>query len=163
MMLPALMPINGTMIQVCREVRNFFLSGSSEMGDYFIESGAITLNGTYKTGQWLLITGSLLNDGIYKITSAEDQSYALDGDLIDQEFHGTIYGLRIPSDFIKLCEEIREFNEKTGKPSSLVGESVVGFYSHTRATDKNGAPVGWQTVFASRLAPFRRLFAEVKV
>ena len=43
-----------------------------------------------------------------------------------------------------------------GKESPYTSESFGG-YSYTKATDANGAPIGWQKAFASRLNKWRKL------
>jgi hypothetical protein len=66
-----------------------------------------------------------------------------------------------PAHFIALCEEIHEFvNSPEGKPSNIISETVQGVHSWSAAVGKDGVRAGWQTVFADRLRPFRRMFAE---
>jgi hypothetical protein len=68
-----------------------------------------------------------------------------------------------PAHFLALCEEIHEFiNSPHGKPSSLISETVQGVHSWSAAVDKNGVRAGWQTVFADRLKPYRRMFVHDK-
>ena len=148
------------MLSVMREVRNFFES-TSETGEYTITDSKITLKGGYVPGQYILIFGSVLNDGIYKLS---DTVYTLGG-AHDETFKGTIYGLRVPSDFVAICNEVAEFND-TNKPSNVVSENF-GSYSYTKASEaQSGVVVGvatWQSSFRRKLNPFRRMFTEINI
>lgn len=148
-------------LQVCREVRNFFET-ASESGDFSLFDSQIALNGVYKAGQFLLITGSLRNDGIYKIATAENGVCSLEGVCEDEVWSGTVYTLRFPPDFLALCGEIQAFQEREGN-SNIVSESVLGVHSYSAATDSKGGRQKWQDVFRKELAPFRRMFTEVKI
>ena len=153
------MTISETILMVSREIRNFFAI-TSESGDFTVENSVIKLSGKYLLGQYILISGSILNDGVYLPTKP---LCTLEG-ARDEQFNGTVYGLSIPRDFLDLCGEIKEFMESdAGKASSLSSETVIGVYSHTRGTKDDGSPVTWKDVFAGRLNRFRKMFAEVKI
>lgn len=207
------------LLPVMREVRNFF-EISSESGEYEIKNGSITVTGRYVVGQYVAITGSILNDGVKRVESVKDgvisftipraeypdwkqptgshDAYMIDDRVthgsdrwislidynvylpgsdprwweklhdspeehttVDEIFNGTIYGLRVPHDFVALCDEIVVFTTES-KPTGFVSESI-GSYSYSRATDKNGAPASWKTVFVARLIPFRRMFTSISI
>lgn len=59
------------LLPVMREVRNFF-EISSESGEFEIKSGSIAVNGRYVVGQYVAITGSILNDGVKRVESITD-------------------------------------------------------------------------------------------
>ena len=60
---------------------------------------------------------------------------------------------------IDLASEIEMWQEKNGEASVGIYQSEsFGGYSYTRATDtKTGGIVTWETVFRSRLNPYRKL------
>jgi hypothetical protein len=65
--------------------------------------------------------------------------------------------MAVPPTLIALSAEIKAYNESdAGKASPFTSESFGG-YSYTKATDANGAPIGWQKAFASRLNKWRKL------
>jgi len=150
------MPLTG-MLSVMREVRNFF-EYTAEIGEFEIVNSIITLTDDYLLGQYILITGSILNDGLYLL---HDDLYTLDV-VIDEKFTGIVYGLRVPRDFVDLSNEIIEFNKKAGINSDLVSESF-GTYSYRVATTSDGMRAGWIDVFADRLREFRHMFTTINV
>jgi hypothetical protein len=138
---------------------------NEEKGDYEISDGKITLHDSYKVGQWVHISGSLLNDGLYRLHGVEG-SLCMLGNGTDDEmpvqdealFYGAVRGLRIDPLFMSLARDILAWSETNGKPTALTSESVLGVHSWSRATGANGVPLGWQGVFADRLVPFKRMF-----
>ena len=142
------------LLAVMREVRNFFIA-TSESGDFEIKNEVINLKGEYLRGQYVAVTGSLLNDGVYRLVS--DDLWLVSA--VDERFTGVVYGLRVPRDFAELVDEIAAWNAQNA-PSDKVSESF-GTYSYHRATDAQGGAATWQSVFGRRLTPYRRMFAEV--
>lgn len=146
------------LLQVMRHIHNFF-EVSDESGNFTITGGIIALKGKYITGQYIAVTGSVLNDGVYLLTNT---LYTL-SQAQDEAFNGIVYGLRIPRDFLSLVSDIEQFVAKAGADSPYTSESVVGLHSWSKATDKTGAPVSWETVYKKRLNPYRRMFSSIKI
>lgn len=59
------------LLEVCREVRNFFVR-TEESGEFLLQDGEIEVSGYYLPGQFVLITGSILNDGVFRVESVDD-------------------------------------------------------------------------------------------
>jgi hypothetical protein len=77
--------------------------------------------------------------------------------LTDEVFEGAVWAMAVPPTLIALAAEIKAYNDSdAGKASPYTSESFGG-YSYTKATDANGAPIGWQKAFASRLNKWRKL------
>lgn len=134
--------------EVCAELRNYFVVSIHE-GKYTINGGKIAPLDFIQENQYFRIVGSVFNDGVYENTA--------DLVLTDEIFSGAIWAMSCPPDFIALAEDIKKYNESDeAKPSAYTSESFGG-YSYTKATDGNGAPIGWKKVFASRLKPYRRI------
>lgn len=209
------------LLPVMRRVNNFF-EISKERGEFEIKDGAIAVSGKYLEGQFVAITGSILNNGVRRVESFADGviSFVIDnaaypawvqpegghdahsiGDrvthggyrwislinaniwepgtdprwwekiidspeehiTVNERFSGTVYGLNVPRDFLELAEEIQEFNNRPSTNSDRTSESVLGAVSWTRATDQNGMPAGWQSIFSKKLNAYRRMFTEVKI
>lgn len=130
--------------EVMRHIRNYFLTGTRIAGEFHIEDGSINL--PLIDGQYFLVEGSILNDGVYKYPTNE---------MKDETFSGYIVPLAVPQDFVNLCTEIDEFNKKN-KPGQYISESFAG-YSYSKATDRNGNVASWETVFKKRLDVYRKI------
>lgn len=130
--------------EIMKHIRNFFVRGEKIQGEIHIEDGTISL--PLLDGQYFLIEGSILNDGVYQYPASE---------LTDETFVGVITPLAPPADFISLCNEIKEYNSKS--PESAFTSESFGGYSYTRATDKDGNVAGWQSAYKKRLDVYRKI------
>ena len=132
--------------EVLMRLNNWFLvRGGIYEGTYEVKSGGIALP-FLKNGQYFRIIGSLFNDGLHKYPS---------DDLTDETFDGVIWALEVPPQVIKIAEDISEWQAKQGGPSAYTSESFGG-YSYTKATGSDGMPAGWESVFQSRLSPWKK-------
>lgn len=131
--------------EILKHIRNFFPDLDHQMeGTFKVKDGAVDPFPELLEGQYFLIEGSVLNDGVYADLS----------ELKDEEFRGVITPLKIPKDFMALVHEIEDFNEKN-KPSAYTSESFGG-YSYQRAT-YNGLPMSWKEIYRTRLNAWRKL------
>lgn len=143
------------MYSVMKECRNFFVD-SIEKKTFEIKNNIIDTRDTYKIGQYIMVHGSILNDGVYKIN---DTLITLEGTQ-NEIFKGTVCGLAVPRDFIELANDIAAFIDKnTSNSGNIISESYRG-YSYTTATNKNGQVATWEDVFLQRLNVFRKMFLE---
>lgn len=131
---------------ILRHLNNYFIADVRE-GDYAVEGGTIALP-FLAEGQYFFIRDSIFNDGLHRYPAF---------DLVDEEFYGVIWCLAIPQAIINLADEIEAWQTKNSEilNSPYTSESFGG-YSYTKASGDNGAVVSWQTVFADRLAPYRK-------
>lgn len=133
--------------EVMKYCRNFFpVRGGYHDGAFVIESGSIDLPFAIP-GEYLLIEGSKLNDGVYTYPML---------DLQDEEFSGTITELSPDTEFLELVAEIEAYQSKYGNAGPYQSESFGG-YSYSRAQGANGAAASWQTAFQSRLKTWRKI------
>lgn len=133
--------------EVCAEIRNYFVV-EIHNGTFTIDGGNIAPLDFLQEGQYFRIVGSIFNDGVHQYPTS---------DLTDESFSGAVWSMAVPPSVVDLAAEIKAFNESdAGKPSAYTSESFGG-YSYSKATDENGAPMGWKKVFASRLNPYRRI------
>lgn len=139
---------------VLKECNNFFYR-TKEVDRFTIADGNIEVIGTYLVGQYIRISNSMANDGIYKIESIVDSKIFITG-LIDETFEGTIYGLAIPKSFINLVTDIETYD--SGKTKSNTTSESFNNYSVSYAKDKNGSPLQWQGIFKSELDTFRQMY-----
>lgn len=130
---------------VLRYLNNWFVVARYD-DTYTIQDGALTLP-FLVNGQYYRIVGSVLNDGVYKY--GEDI-------LLDETFNGSIWALAVPHGVITLTDEITAWQAKNGEAGPYSSESFAG-YSYSRLTNANGQAASWQDIFASRLAPWKKL------
>ena len=134
--------------EICAEIRNYFeVPNGKHFGTFTISGGSIAPLDFLQEGQYFRIVGSVFNDGVYQYPA----------ELKDEVFEGAVWAMAVPPTLIALAAEIKEYNDSdAGKASPFTAESFGG-YSYTKATDANGAPIGWQKAFASRLNKWRKL------
>lgn len=145
--------------RVMRECRNFFEDGYLKTA-YTIAGGAIAPATMFPAGSYIAIEDSMFHNGVFRV----GENGVLEGvpaGVMDEAFTGRVYFLRPPSGFLSLCEEIAQYIEKT--PLGAFQSESFGAYSYTRANGKNGGVLTWQEHFAESLAPYRRMFTEVRV
>ena len=134
--------------ELLAEIRNYFeVPNGRHFGKFEISGGSIAPLDFLQEGQYFRIVGSVFNDGVYQYPAK----------LKDEVFEGAVWAMRLPTAVIALAAEIKAYNDSdAGKASPFTAESFGG-YSYTKATDANGAPIGWQKAFASRLNKWRKL------
>ena len=134
--------------EICAEIRNYVeVPNGRHFGTFTISGGSIAPLDFLQEGQYFRIVGSVFNDGVYQYPAK----------LKDEVFEGAVWAMALPPSVIALAAEIKTYNDSdAGKASPFTAESFGG-YSYTKATDANGAPIGWQKAFASRLRQWRKL------
>lgn len=139
--------------EVCAEVKNYFIQpGVDVHASYFsIRNGTIEPLPYIQIGQYYRIIGSALNDGVY--CHGTD-----DLDMQDEDWWGTIWTMRVPKAFVKLCKEIKSWQEKHAESLSgpYQSESFAG-YSYSKGTSANGGAWTWQDQFRNKLNAYRKL------
>ena len=146
--------------QMCEHIHNYFIKDRFE-GQFEIADGAVSLS--LLDGQRFLISGSVLNDGMY--TYHEDRIMNDDDTeevgLKDETFAGTMCALAVPPAVIVLSGEIKAWVEKNGEVinSPYTSENVLGVYSYTKASGGTGAggSVSWEDVFKTQLNRWRKV------
>ena len=136
---------------VMRQINNFFEVGCIE-GRIVISGNAII---PAPESPWCYVSGSWLHDGVYKLADGKIEQVVL---LPDEEFDGRIWLLKPPPEFLELCEEISAYDDKN--PVGALMQESYGGYSYMRQQISGSS--AWQTMFAKSLAPYRRMFTEVK-
>ena len=132
---------------LCAELRNYFET-EKRFGTFTISGGSISPSDFLQDGQYFRIVGSVFNDGVYRYPAH---------DLADETFKGAVWAMKVPPAVVELLQKIQEFEAATANaPTAYISESFGG-YSYTKATDKNGLPVGWKTVFKNELKRWGKL------
>lgn len=133
--------------QIMLHIRNFFPTGEVHGNEYKIENGTVSLP-FVKNGQYFMISGSVLNDGVYQYPATE---------LKDEIFYGNIELLAPPRAFLDLVAEIEEFNQKSKEKAGLFQSESFGGYSYTLATNSKGNRASWKDVYQSQLNTWRKI------
>ena len=132
---------------LCAELRNYFET-EKRFGTFTISGGSISPSNFLQSGQYYRIVGSVFNDGVHRHPAH---------DLTDETFDGAVWAMAVPPAVIELLQKIQEFEAAAANtPTAYTSESFGG-YSYTKATDANGLPVGWKSVFKNELNRWRKL------
>ena len=132
---------------LCAELRNYFET-KKRFGTFTISGGSISPSDFLQDGQYFRIVGSVFNDGVYRYPAH---------DLVDETFKGAVWAMAVPPAVIELLQKIQEFEvADANAPTAYISESFGG-YSYTKATDENGLPAGWRSVFRGELNKWRKL------
>lgn len=150
------------MTEICQYLRNWF-NRKPDGSDYPKYEGTFTIeNGVLVTddlaeGQYFRIMGSLFNDGVHAY-------HAEHGMLRDETFTGVIWSMGVPPEVTQLATDIANWQTKygdvEGEAMSPFQSESFGGYSYSKAGGGNSgtdASSAWQTAFAARLAPWRKI------
>lgn len=146
--------------EICAEIKNYFTyQGDKHFGDFSIVAGQIVPSLTIPT-DYIRIVGSHLNDGVHKRGQNGFE-------LVDEgEFHGAIWIMSPPKDFLDLVEEIAAWQQKNGGVDSPAmspfSSESFGGYSYSKGASGGGASGmsatnTWIGAFGRRLNIYRRI------
>ena len=142
--------------EICLYLKNWFKADQPKYeGAFTISEGVLDIADKIQTGQYYLISGSVFNDGVHQKGEELD----------DEEFDGTVQLMAIPKSFLSLVSEIEAWQTKYGgvdssNMSPFNSESFAGVYNYSKGSAGGSAGAsspGWQSVFAERLARYRKL------
>lgn len=133
--------------EILAEIRNYFIV-NVHSGKFEVIGGNLSPLDFLKDGQYFKIHGSIFNDGVYR--------YPESG-LVDETFSGEIWALAVPPTLIALVADIEDYEKKAKENVSPFASESFGGYSYTKATDGNGSPLTWKTVFAKKLNRWRKI------
>jgi len=165
--------LNSVVLNVIRYLHNggiaaHFLA-DREDGRFTVNNGKIDFAGDYLVSEWIVLTGSRLNNGVYMVNDYTAGEYELsDGNnpikmITEPTFSGTVYRLVFPSGFVNVCRRIMEYGKSPhGDPAqkgAIISEGVLGFHNWTKATGADGLPLGWEKLFRSQLPPHSMFYA----
>jgi hypothetical protein len=143
-----------TLTELCEYLNNYFWRVKRNV-KITISDGTFNVD-FLKEGQYFRILGSDLNDGVYQYPVS---------DLKDEIFVGSIWSMAVPQSVIDLANDIEEWQSKYGSVESDAmspfNSESFGNYSYSKDGSASGSgsvsPNSWQSVFKSRLNPWRRL------
>ena len=145
--------------ELCAEIRNYFLRDyrrDIHVGTFTISGGSIEPLSFLQNGQYFRIVGSVFNDGVHKYGEN-------DSSLVDETFSGAVWAMAVPPAVIALSQEIDDWVAANGAAlASPYQSESFGGYSYSKASggtksDGSGVAYSWQSQFASKLSPYRRI------
>ncbi|MBQ8653976.1 MAG: hypothetical protein IJ507_03485 [Clostridia bacterium] len=142
-----------TIPDIMREIRNCFPVAVMD-GFWNVSGGVLSPAHGLEGSEFVALEGSM-QDGVHVLT----EDFILPG-MLDESWHGRVWLLQPPADFLKLCIQIIDWGARQPDPG-LHSESF-GAYSRTMLSP-SGGPLAWQDVFASALRPYRQMFSEVRI
>ena len=140
---------------VMRHCRNFFEVGYLD-GTFRITGNALP---DAKDAHYVYISGSLYHDGVWEICNGYLTGKSIEG-LEDEEFDGRVWLLAPPIDFLETVKQMQAYEEKN--PISALASETFGGYSRTWATGGKPSDRSAMAVFRDSLAPYIRMYTEVK-
>ena len=137
--------------EICAEIKNYFTyEGDKHIGDWVISGGQISPIIDFPT-EYIRIIGSRLNDGVHKVSEMQLQ---------DESFHGGIWIMSLPTDFLALADEISAWKDKyltlDSEAMSPFSSESFGGYSYSKS-DVGSSSSAWQSVFGARLNRWRKI------
>lgn len=143
--------------KVLTELNNFFVRSCERITGNITGQTISGVSGTYLPGQYILIKDTILNDGVYRISTAEPGILTVETTLSDEVSDIRLFGLAVPKEIQDLATEIQTFitagNSKDGVASESLGDYSVSY------GDKGG---GWQAVFSKRLNAYRSIYPDFR-
>lgn len=143
---------------LCAELKNYFIKDRSaiHLGDFEVKDGMVSPLDFVKQGQYFRIVGSDLNDGVY-LYNGEPM------DLKDEVFNGAIWAMSVPPIVLALAADIDAWRAKNEALDSenmtpYTSESFDGYSYSKGGNSRGGTATSWQSQFADRLKPYRRLY-----
>lgn len=144
---------------VMKSCNNWFEDASLTAHFSITGDGEISPSGAIISGQLIAITGSTFHDGVFRCTNGwlgYDEEYPF-----PEDFHGTVWLLKPPADFLRLVKEIEEFEKANSEAKGGYVSESMGEYSYQRATNGQGGLLTWREYFGARLQQYWRPFSEV--
>ena len=111
---------------------------------------------TYLVGQYIRLSGTILNDGVYKIAAVSGSVITVEGTLMDESPTESYYlwGLAPPKPFLAVVSDIETYVAANGTNTGLKSETQ-GKRSVSYATDST-----WQGVFSRSLGTWRKVYSD---
>ena len=146
--------------EICANIKNYFTyEQDKHFGDFAIVDGVITPSFDIPT-DYIRIVGSHKNDGVHK--RGQNGKFGLTD---EADFHGAVWVMSPPADFLALVAEMDAAQAKYGgidsnAMSPFNSESFGGYsYSKSSGGSGAGASTGYDvfSVYAKRLNIYRRI------
>lgn len=147
--------------QVLRSLNDFFIR--TVVAGSKVETDGITVSdGTkFVAGQYILVIGSVLNNGVLKVKTVTGNKIATDETLYPETNAIRVCGMAVPRGLLDIITEITEYN--AANPRGISQESL-GDYSVTYSSGASGGgsnDLSWYGIFKSRLAAYKKVYLTI--
>ena len=115
----------------------------------------------YFTNQYIWVTDTTLNDGVYKLTGATTSKLTAVMSAEVPNVSYVIYGCAPPKEFITLVANIESWVASVGIKNGINSESIDDYSVSFDAS--KGSPGDWKTAFASQLNAYRKVYDSVPI
>ena len=142
--------------QVLQAINNYYVDDHCDLTQIFLDGVNVKRPDKFVEGQYILVLGSKMNDGVYTVLNIGGNKLTLDVavDLVPELTKNMVAcSLSIPKAILNLADEIQAYNAKND--GSVASESL-GDYSVTY-----GEGATWITVFRNKLAPYKKAYLNL--
>lgn len=136
-----------TTADVMRRIRHYFVAATI-VRQWHTEGGVLYPTDAIAPGSYIAVSENGPR-GVYRL----DEN-GRSAELPNRQWTGPVSVLQPPADFLALCDEISQWAEKN---DPAVTRESFGEYSVQREN------TAWESAFAAALAPYMRMYPEVKV
>lgn len=144
--------------KVLQAINNYFVRDYCDLTEIKEDRVIVQDPTKFSKKQYILVLGSKMNDGVYRVNSISSNDLILDStyQMIEETTDGMVVcGLAIPRAILDLTVEIETYNSTN--PGNVKSESL-GDYSVTYNGNEDAS---WITVFRKRLAEYKKPYLNL--
>lgn len=138
--------------KICARLKNHFLRDKYE-GTFTIVTGTAPIS-SLVDGQYFVIVGSSVNDGVFQNTAASLAA------LKPETFTGRIWSMGVPVDFAELCEDVTAYEAKVAELSLLdkgYASESFGGYTYSLQSSAPAYMQDWLKRINTGMAMYRKI------
>ena len=148
-----------TLGELCAKCRNWF-NPDIVSGNFRVVNGVLQPLPDIPDGAYIRIVGSVFNDGVYQYPH---------GDFTDEEFHGAVWLMHVPPDFIQLLNDINAWETTSASAIAQATSEVLegpyssetfAGYTYQKKTGIGDVPTTWEDPrlgFTARIKLWRKI------
>lgn len=144
--------------EVLQAINNYFVVDYCDASEIKVDRVTVDEPNLFSKRQFILILGSKINDGVYRINDISGNDLIVDStlDLIEESTEGILVcGLAIPRAILDLAVEIETYNNVN---KGTIKSESLGDYSVTYSGNED---VSWITVFRKKLQPYKKPYLNL--
>lgn len=144
--------------EVLQSINNYFVDDYCDMSAITLDSIIVETPSKFIEGQYVLIIGSKMNDGVYLVSNIDGTELTLDAsfDFVPETTKDMVVcSLSIPRAILSIVDEIVAYNAKND--GSVKSESL-GDYSVSYGGNQDAS---WITVFRRKLTPYKKAYLNL--
>lgn len=146
--------------EVLQSINNYFVDDFCDLEEIETDGVIVDKPSIFIAGQYVLVLGSKMSDGVYTVLDVIGNKILLDNDvdfLNENTDDMVLCSLSIPKTVLKIVDEIEAYNLKV--LDGIKSESL-GDYSVTYAGGSDN-DMSWLTVFRKKLQPYKKTYLQL--